>query len=155
MFVVTDGKLFQRIVFTGIGKHSEQLGAQLVEGVEPPRADEEHLFAQVFAEVFGRRVGVLVALVCIGANNIAIGQPVCHLGVQVLLVLVDAFDVGAVELGVDEDIGVFVAITDVSGSAELMVGGILQGCIAVSIIFGFTQIDVDDATFARTTLCYT
>ena len=71
---------------------------------------------------------------------------------QVLLILVDAFDVGAVELGVDEDVGVLVAITDVGGSTELMVGGILQGSIAVSIIFGFTQIDVDDAAFARTTL---
>ena len=152
MFIVTDGKLFQRIVFTGIGKHSEQLGTQFVEGVEPPRTDEEHLLAQVFAEVFGRCVGVLVALVDIGANNITIGQPVCHLGVQILLILVDALDVGAVELGIDEDVGVFVTVTDVGGSAELMVGCILQGCIAVSIIFGLTQIDVDDAALARTTL---
>ena len=148
MLVVADGKLFKRIVFACIGKQGEQFGADVVEGVKPSAAEKEHLFALILAKVLRGGVGVLVTLDGIGAQQVSACQTTHHFGVEVLLVLVDALDIGSVELCIGEEVCLGTAVTDIGSAVELVVRGILQRGEAVSTSLILAQIDVDDTTFA-------
>ena len=120
--------------------------------MEPSATEEEHLLAQVLAQVGGGGIGVLVALDGIGAQQVTTCQPAHHLGVEVLLVLVGALDVGAVELGIGEEVGLLAAVSDVGSAVELVVSSILQRSEAVGTWLVGAQIDVDDAAFACSAL---